>query len=355
MKTRLHSRRNQGSAAALAFVAVVPLVAAIGGFAVDCMHFNDAKGELQRATDAAALGGAQDLQSYNGTGIPASASSYSAANNEPLNFALATAAMNAVDGPIGLWSSSNRSITATIRYDSNFPGTPTWPNRCDVATSVHINSLFERIIGNFGQNVNARASASMFPVTTVTTPAPLLVSIKDFDQNGHSVQSPGPGNTLTINIKDNESSNAVWIFNNNTLDEDLLNHLIDPVKYPTLPLTPVTVNDHTIGGVEINDIIKSDNGTKSAGKLFDQLVGKDIILLVTDASYSDNNYTAKGTPVRTVIGFIGMHVSAADNTNKGNGYSLTGTLKPVSAIGTSNSGLTNPFTGFAPYIARLIE
>jgi hypothetical protein len=354
MKTRLRTRRNQGSAAALAFVAVVPLVAAIGGFAVDCMHFNDAKGELQRATDAAALGGAQDLQKYNGTGIPASASSYSATNSEPLNFALATAAMNAVDGPIGLWSSSNRTINATIRYDSKFPGSATWPNRCDVVTSIHINSLFEKVIGNFGQTVNAKASAAMYPVTTVTTPMPLLISQDDTDPNGRTLLNTGAGGTLTIIIKDNASSNAVWIFNSNKDDQALINHIIDPTQYPTIPIKPVTLNDHTLNDIEINDIIKSDNGTKSAGTLFDQLVGRDIILLVTDASVA-SDYTAKGIPQRKVIGFIGMHVVSADNTNKGNGYSLTGTLQPVSAIGTSTPGVNNPFTGFAPYIARLIE
>jgi hypothetical protein len=353
MKTRLHSRRNQGSAAALAFVAVVPLVAAIGGFAVDCMHVNDAKGELQRATDAAALSGAQDLQNYNKTGIPATATSYSASNSEPLNFALAVAAMNAVDGPIGLWSSSNRNISTTIRYDSNFPGSPTWPNRCDVATSMRISSLFARLIGNFGQNVSARASAAMYPVSTVTTPMPLLVSQDDTDPNGKTILNTPAGGTLTIIIKDNASSNAVWIFNSNKDDQALLNHIIDPTKYPDVPIKPVTINDHTLNDVEINDIIKSDNGTKSAGALFDQLIGHDIILLVTDASVA-SDYTAKGIPQRKVIGFIGMHVTGYDNTNKGNGYSLTGILQPVSAIGTSG-GISNPFTGFAPYIARLIE
>ena len=46
MKRKANSR-NRGSVALLAFIAVVPLVAAIGGFAVDCMHVNDAKGALQ--------------------------------------------------------------------------------------------------------------------------------------------------------------------------------------------------------------------------------------------------------------------------------------------------------------------
>jgi Flp pilus assembly protein TadG len=329
----------------LAFVAVVPLVAAFGGIAVDCMHYNDATSELQRTTDAAALAGAEDLNKYVG-GKNMTGTTVSATNEEPVNFAIQVASLNAVDGPVGLWSSSSRTVTATILHDNNFGGPAGFPNRCNVTGTISIRSLFAKIFGNFHNTVTTSSSAGLSGLTTLYGGfAPLLVSWVDDDIDSKKLKDQLYGSTYTVNIKNNAFSNSVWILNNNTTDEYAINHIYDPVKYPGNVIPPVSIGDY----------IKSDNGEKSAGKLFDELKGKDIGLIITDDSLK--NYLAKGQPVHKVIGFIGMKVTSFDDSPGKDGYSFTGTLEPLPIAGgyDPNGTPSGVGSGFSAYKVRLIQ
>jgi Flp pilus assembly protein TadG len=346
---RSFTRRSRGSAAALAFVGVIPLIAAFGGVAVDSMHVNDARGALQRATDAAALAGAQDLANYASAPLPTSATSVSSSNEEPLNYALQLASMNAVDGPIGLWQGSNRTVTATLRYDSTLGGVATRPNRCDVQGSIFIRSIFAQVFGNFGQTVSTTSSAGIQAINTLDSYLPLLVSWVDPDMGGNKLKDVINNSTIpyTIHIKDNKVSNSVWIPTSNKIAKQMIDYLGDPVNNPKP--SPDDYPSYSIG-----DEIKSSNGIKSAGTDFAPLAGKNVGILVTEDAVS--GYLAKGQPVHKVYAFVGMHIISYDNDNKGNGYSLTGYLYPITGIGDLDpQGPKNPNVWTFPFQARLIQ
>ena len=253
--------------------------------------------------------------------------------------------MNAVDGPLGLWQSSNRAVTATIRNDATLAGPTTTPNRCDVTGQIFISSLFAKIFGNFGQTVNTTSSAGLTPVNKVLSYAPLLVSLNDTDPQGDALKNLTIGSTYTVEIKD-KSSNSVWILNPGNADAQQIQHLADPsIPGPTLP------------PLEIGDTIKSDNGQKAAGKLFNLLEG-DTVLFVVTADNVGTDYLAKGQPVHTIIGFMALKVTNFDNSAGANGYSLTGTLEPL-PIGSGSFDPNDPFktqiTTFAPFLVRLVQ
>lgn len=337
-------RSQKGSTAALAFIALLPLIGLLGGFAVDCMHVNDAHGELQRALDAAALAGAHDLGNFDGS-KSTSAQTVSDGNEEPVNHALQVASLNAVDGPSGIWHSGDRTVTASIVYDPNFPGPANRPNRCNVSGSIGLKSIFAQMFGNYGQSVNATASAALTSLTTLYSFMPLLVSINDLDPDNRKLEDQVVGNEFTVQVKGNDYSNSVWILNSNKDCLAQLNHIADPATYPAVEMPPLSVGD----------FVKSDNGKKSAGKIFDKLIGKDVAFVVTDDAVN-NDYLAKGQPVHKIIGFMVLHVTSTDTQPGANGYSMTGILKPVAMNGAFSTTVPAPqITTFAPFLARLVQ
>jgi Flp pilus assembly protein TadG len=339
-------KRNRGSVAALAFVAVVPLVAGIGAVAVDSMHFNDARGALQRATDAAALAGAQDLGNYIGTKNK-TGTTVDPVNEEPVNYALELARMNAVDGAVGLWNNSNRSVKATIRFDATLGGggVATQPNRCDVTASVFIRSIFAQIFGNFGQTVNSASSAGFLSVNRVSGYAPMLVSWNDPDRDKLPLRTAVTGNTYTVTIKEmgNKISNAVWI-DEKTPELIKLENYIAGLPGATRPDLPT---------YSIGDTVKTSNGEKgSVGQNLTVLEGKDLIFLVTDDN--GDGLTAVGRPVHVITRMIGLSNARIDSTPGKDGYSITGELFPV-VQGTYDPGAPANPVSFGPVQVRLIQ
>src|SRR5664279_4980316 len=81
------ARGERGQVLAIVALALVALLG-ISAFAIDVGYAYYAKRQLQSATDAAALAGAQDLP--NGTSAVATATTYAAANTPP-NLSLAFA------------------------------------------------------------------------------------------------------------------------------------------------------------------------------------------------------------------------------------------------------------------------
>lgn len=344
---RRPSRRNRGSVAALAFVGVIPLIAAFGGLAVDSMHVNDARGALQRATDAAALAGAEYMNDYAGSKAT-TATSVGDGNELPVNYALQVASMNAVDGPLGLWQGSNRTISATIRHDASLGGVATQPNRCDVTGSIYIRSIFAQIFGNFGQTVTASSSAGIAPVNKPVAFAPLLVSWTDPDPNSKVLRDTIAGTEYTVIIKDmgDKISNAIWIDSSAKTVNELIDYLAGNGPRPSYDALP----DYKIG-----DTVKASNGEKGGvGKNLDKLTGKDLVFLITD----DNGIgvTAVRKPEHIITRIVGMTDVRVDATPGRDGFSITGKLYPVVVGGESDpSAGPNPVTTFAPFQVRLIQ
>lgn len=163
MKRCAYQRKGNGSIATLAFVAMVPLVGAIAGLAVDCMHNNDAIGGLQRATDAAAMAGAYATPEC--LGVLADTAQVTGPGNEPaVNAALLVAGLNIVDGrQVKTDMAGDVTVTATIGpvgYGGNpVVYTKVYPT-CTVDATMNIHSLFGMLFGNYGQTISTHSVAS---------------------------------------------------------------------------------------------------------------------------------------------------------------------------------------------------
>jgi hypothetical protein len=250
-------------------------------------------------------------------------------------------ALNAVDGPLGLWTGSTRTLTATILDDTTdtflaqLPGGA--PNRCNVSGQIYIHSLFAKIFGNFGQNINTFSSAAMLPIKTLGSPLILLVSNVDQDPSGKVLKNLTFGSTFTVQIK----TDSLWIANPDNTDKTIINNIADPANAVPVTLPPMSIGDY----------IKVDNGLKSAGQLFDSLKGHTIFFAVTNDS-ANNPVLGQGQPVHQIIGFMGLYVTG--DTTKNPNPSLTGTLVSAGIVNGLPSG-SSPGSTLGPFLVRLIQ
>ena len=100
--------------------------------------------------------------------------------------------------------------------------------------------------------------------------------------------------------------------------------------------------------LSVGDIIKSDNGIKSAGKCFGDLLGSNITFPIT------GDAVGTGQPSHAITGFMTMHITGIDATPPT--YSLTGTLVPSAVGGGYNpGGQQSTITTYAPFLVRLIQ
>lgn len=134
------SRGERGQVLAVVALALVALLG-ISAFAIDVGYAYYAKRQLQSATDAAALAGAQDLP--NGTTAVATATSYAAANTPPnLNLAF--------DYQVKCTSTS----VSTVGCDPSSN-----PNELIVSGTATTNTWFARMLGIDHFTVSAHANA----------------------------------------------------------------------------------------------------------------------------------------------------------------------------------------------------
>lgn len=189
-------RTSTGSLASLAFVAAVPLMVAIGAFAVDTMHYNSVQAEVQRACDAGALAGAQDLWEYN------------MHPNNPPQVAITTAGMNDADGS-GIPASEVTAKVETVPTPTQL-GTV----RCTIA-HPYIN-LLAKIFGNKGSTMTCSALAGAgtaigtnFNATNINTAAanglfPLAVSWQiPSSHDGKALMNKNLGDTVYLEWHNN--------------------------------------------------------------------------------------------------------------------------------------------------------
>lgn len=303
MKLPSRSSRKRGAIASLGLVAIVPLLGAIGAISVDLMHNNDAIGALQRATDAAALAGAQDLASYKGPPLLATATTTSAsANEDAVNAALNVSSFNIADGhSVHTGVVSGATVTATLSP------TPK-PTQCTVDATLPIHSIMAMIFGNFGQTINTHSVAGAGQVAdTMGLYMPVLLSSTDADPFGRKLANATMGSTMTVAIK----TNAVWIYNPDPVDANAIAAIAKPSANPPANLTPLT----------IGDTVRSDNGVKSAGSNFSLVDGMTVCFPVTSDSVGTS------TPSHVIIGWVAMTITSVNPKNPN--PSLTGTITPI--------------------------
>jgi hypothetical protein len=116
-------RSRKGGMVTLVLIGMIPLLIAFGAFAVDMKHQQTAQQQLQKATDAAALAGAEMLW-YDGTYSMAGAS-YTPDTTYPVvkQKALQVASLNIADGRSVSTSTTGVTINVTVQ-DPKLPTVP---------------------------------------------------------------------------------------------------------------------------------------------------------------------------------------------------------------------------------------
>jgi hypothetical protein len=308
----------------LAFVAMIPLTLAIGGFGVDCMHFNDERGALQRATDAGALAGAIDLNAWKGTlsssGTVNSGTNYTlgkvGTNEEPVDMALAAAGLNIVDGRRAVTHQPDIEVLAEtvckVTGALSGPGAP--PDGCHVHADMHIRSLFAGFFGNWQQSVSADSVAGGGqPATTVFRYLPMLISSPQGDQNGSDMASSWPAEQYGLNLNaagvtpppgNGGFGNSVWIFPTDA--QNLA--AVQPFVYQSSsssPEPPITV------GTSITTQLPTFSSPNALAE-FDNLQPGNVVVLPVTADWLTTNDPKTGAPPspgpHKVIGFVAMRI-----------------------------------------------
>ncbi len=225
-------RRNQGGSVLLFVVALLPMFLALGGIAVDLAYFAEAKGELQRSLDAAALAGAGKL-GFDATvfsTVRTFAQTYAQRNPyRDLNSATSLTApslnLNTANAPtgnivLGAWDPTQpNGIGTGLKFSPSLDGTIVNAVLCQ--TQATIPTTFLRLIGVDTLSLTAQAVGVSNPPGGVPqgfSLFPIAVSGCAFTGNssvgcGAPVQfSPTPANTAAwanINGLGNPSASVI--------------------------------------------------------------------------------------------------------------------------------------------------
>jgi len=270
--------------------------------------------ELQNATDAAALAGAQDL--------------YTNPDNAETHARL-VAAVNQANGT--LVSSTNPGVDVSVVVTR-----PAAANegQVEVTASMRIRHWLAAIFGRLDDVISARSVAgasSLLRRVNAGKAFPLAVSLDAPGPNGWSLRSLHAGDTIELNINSQQQKNAAWT--SFTLDPPNAHWLSDAIDY-SLGLSSDEENRFLIPSVKVGDSINLENGVsgeKSLGKnnaQHDALLAAPMLILPVVNDLPPNNKES------AVVGFVGVDVTDV-RVNEGQGEVLTivGTLKPVTAEG----------------------
>ncbi len=312
MKKNSCIRSNSGAFATLAFIGLLPIMAAIGAFAVDSMHINATRGELQKACDAGALAGAGKLYRY----LEPASAGFPGGPVYCEDTARAITKLNSSDGCPVDDALDNVDVVVT------FPVVPvanSLKGECKVEATITIKSIFANIIGNAYQTVSTSATAGVDrPSNTALAGGlfPLLISL--------STPGPGPSaalGTLTVGqtINADWNTNLAWTaFTSHSASDvaDMMANYRKPGSGQHSP--PVTANQ---------TMIDVSNGTQAGNiaTLGASYVGKVVTMPVIDED-------VQGSHDRLVIGFVAMRIDSV--VTSGGNKSIVGTVVKADLYGT---------------------
>lgn len=311
-KQRFETRSQNGSLAALAFVGMVPLLIAIGAFAVDTQNFQSSRAELQRACDAGALAGANLLYKYGTSPTTAQADIITRATTVTgLNESSGRSVANDTD------SKTLTNVTVDVQPPAAgapkaLPPVPAFGGTVRVSATMRVASLFAPIIKFGFQDVRAQGTAgpsgqantalsrALWPsVISLTNPDPLKVSLEKLEI----------GDTIQFEYQNPDGSSAAWTAlekypggNTNVNDiRDRMDQYRNP-KASGIGHQPIKVGD------EIS--VSNGNMETLYDKVKTDFSDKEVIVPVTESQLGPGDTKAK------VIGFIAVtikSVSKKDN------------------------------------------
>ncbi len=152
--------RQSGQTIALVAVAMMGVLA-MAALAIDMTTLYVARGEIQRAADAAALAGAKAFVDSGVTTNPASPGLQSLAQNMAKNFATAVANQNNVAGGPAQFINGTPAVSLTF----SLPGTPNVTGNPRITVTLQKTGLplfFAKIFGNSVASVSATAIAEAY-------------------------------------------------------------------------------------------------------------------------------------------------------------------------------------------------
>lgn len=340
-------RSNHGTISGVLMSSAVLAGVLIGSVAVDPYHIQAVRTQLQNATDAAALSGAQDLSSNPDLAEP---------------HALLIAAANRADGKAVSNSSAGTTLTVSVT-----PPDQATRGEVQVTASMRISHLFAPIFGRADDLITvsstAGRSSTLKRVFAGQATLPLAACWSVPSDDGLSLSQKRVGDQISFTIDSNNYTNAGWTsLSPDHPDANSVNGMIEYVaQAATHGSSSNAHNGAPPPAVWVGEQIGMMNGNlgcnlaqagNSAGQT---LIGKDVTLAVIDGTPSLNQTS-------TVVGFIGFTIESItfSNGNDGNGQVLKfrGTLTQTDAPGSDlPSAPQQPagITGFSTGPVQLIR
>lgn len=325
-KTKLRSKR--GSLTSIFFLVVILTAAVVGSLAIDFFHMHSVQTELQSATDAAALAGAQDLYLH-----PDRIESH----------ALATAALNYADGRKVSSSEQNTKVTVKITqpYVSGSTG------QVQVTATMLVNHVLAPIVGHSTDNVTATSVAGrVYTLKRVYANQmfPLAVSWDERGPDGVRLMDHQAGDQVQFVLGSQQYKNAGWtsLDPNNHPSASMVKDFIDVAlglgaKKDGVFIPPVTIGQNIgLTNGEVDPGIAKANSDE-----YKALIGTEITMPVISGEPAYNGF-------RPCIGFIGLRVTSIEKkgtSGPGQNLTFTGVLIKSTVLGDDVPSAPDPASG----------
>lgn len=169
------TRSQSGSMPALAMIGMIPVMMAIGAFAIDMMHLNIVKGELVKACDAGSLAGAKEFANWQGGA------------GQPLILARAeqVTALNWADAKLVANTTANTTVTSTIVTPPTSPNGNGGVVRVDA--QMVTGNLWAQVFAQASQTLSAASDASCVGIATMNPGGTYPIAV--------TLDIPGPDGT----------------------------------------------------------------------------------------------------------------------------------------------------------------
>jgi hypothetical protein len=341
--TNMISKRRQSGLLVYILPAVILMVGAgLAALGTDIAHGVDCRSELQNATDAGALSGAQDLFIPNN-------------NAQAISDALSTASLNTADGRSVSKNSPNTTVSANILNPAN----ANILGQCQCNASMQVQNYFAKMFGMYNQTVNTTSTATAYKSLTAVDPGilfPLAVSIDTL--KGHTVPlyQNKVGDTVTFNIESQQVDNSAWTSlsvahpNANWIDQAIDSAL--GINFVPGLIPGVSIGDQIglMNGVAGTKDLSGSNPENSA--LLSQIVCLPVIQ--GDSPYNQT------TPL---IGWITVQITkVTKNMGKGKVLQFTATIvkgiekgTPGQIVTGGNSQITSALNALSPGTVELTQ
>jgi hypothetical protein len=338
-----HTRKQQGSVAALLPLAILLAVVAIGAFAVDVSHNVTVRSELQNATDAAALAGATEMLKPE------------TENNADFS-ALQVAEANEADGKPVSNSTPGREITVQ-------PGS--WDSSTNSATfdadaECTINNVFARIFGHPTDQLKTHSRAQVWRSIVGIPPNsgfPIIVSADTTNGNPQPLWKLKIGDKFDIHINSQRVKNGAWTsFKAKNTNANWLKDAVDM----GLGFKPMVAGHFT--GIDVGEDASMGNGVMAQK----ELAKGEKLAAITDEGRTFVIPVMTGDPPynqsRKVVGFVTIKVTGVEINRSGGEVEVLHTVlvkglsKGEGGIPRSaNANIDNAIKELSPGVVRLVQ